>query len=332
MQPSFWLRIVRQVQACIVLLPPPPPFPPMASNFDDLEAWPLGDEMFQDRAVVASDSNPEPASWMFSMESSPDPASSVLVTGNMRQDSDPGADMFARSMWSCKTDHAAAIQSLQQLMRFESQNVGSEGSSASTTSLGKRATHPTSYSSSSKKSSPPTRTAKSEEFHLAASSSKSLGSFGSTTSSSLQSSDEKSTSGSRNSLSPPLPNNLSSLSNEHRAMLQGIVANRRQFLSNSRKSNLEKLYLQACPEEEVLLHVIRTYVSKIPRNHSRLQLDQGTQALRHFIEMQLCIPFENFLITDPKLPGNAVCHSFLSLLRFDLIYAYFFVVVSHHSV
>jgi hypothetical protein len=71
---------------------------------------------------------------------------------------------------------------------------------------------------------------------------------------------------------------------------------------------LEKLYGQNLnSEEEMLSHVIRTYISKIPRDHSRLQLDQSTQALRHFIEMQLCIPFENFLITDAKLPGIKHC-------------------------
>ena len=59
----------------------------------------------------------------------------------------------------------------------------------------------------------------------------------------------------------------------------------------------------------MLSHVIRTYISKIPRDHSRLQLDQSTQALRHFIEMQLCIPFENFLITDAKLPGTVLLTS-----------------------
>jgi hypothetical protein len=94
------------------------------------------------------------------------------------------------------------------------------------------------------------------------------------------------------------------LSDEHRSTLQSIVASRRQFLSRSRKSNLEKLYGDnQNSEEEMLSHVIRTYIFKIPRDHSRLQLDQSTQALRHFIEMQLCIPFENFLITDAKLPG-----------------------------
>jgi len=111
------------------------------------------------------------------------------------------------------------------------------------------------------------------------------------------------------------------LSDELRAALKGVVASRRQFLSNNRKSNnLENVYLKSCSDEEaLLLQIIRSHVSKIPRDHSRLQLDCGTQALRHFIEMQLCIPFENFLITDPKLPGDVVRE-----LRHPLPFLYFF--------
>jgi len=307
----------------------------MASNLDDLEVWPLSDEIFQesDRPEGASVSNAEPTSWGFSLEEpSLDPASSVPGAGN-RLDSDLVADIFAKSLWSSKADATADVQSLEQLMRFDPPNsAGPEGCSSSnastSSSLGKRHIHPTVYSSSSKKSGPPTRSLKSDRFHLAASSSMSLGSFGSTVSSSSESSPVSSheiTSSSRGSLSPPLPRNLSLLSNELRSTLQGIVASRRQFLSNNRKSNLEKLYLEACPEEALLLHIIRTHVSKIPRDHSRLQLGQGTQALRHFIEMQLCIPFENFLITDPKLPGDVV-RQWRHALSFSFFFCLFCVV------
>jgi hypothetical protein len=271
----------------------------MSSNFDDLESWPLGEIIFQDRAAMPS--MLESSSWNFSLEASPDPAHVLTGLGSFRQDSDPNSDLFAKSLFSSKADRAAASKSLEELMLHEKQSLAlvpsssSEASALSSNNLRKRGVSSDATSSHSKKSASLLRSPKSDEF---ASSSKSLGSFGSSSSSTEGSYEILS------SASPPLPRNLSLLSDEQRSTLQSIVASRRQFLSRSRKSNLEKMYGDnQNSEEEMLSHVIRTYIFKIPRDHSRLQLDQSTQALRHFIEMQLCIPFENFLITDAKLPG-----------------------------
>ena len=174
----------------------------------------------------------------------------------------------------------------------------SEVSSQSSSSVRKRVAPLEASSSLSKKSNSFVRSTHIGQFHSDVSASNSLGSFGSSSSSA------ESSYAIISSVSPPLPRNLSLLSDEQRALLQSIVASRRQFLSKNRKSKLDQLFGQnLSSEEEILMHVVRTYISKIPRNHSRLQLDQSTQALRHFIEMQLCIPFENFLITDAKLPG-----------------------------
>jgi hypothetical protein len=278
----------------------------MASNLDDMETWPLGEITFQDRGGSASLS--ESAYWNFATEGSPDPASSTLGLNSFRQESDAGSDIFGKSLFSCKADRAAASKSLEELMHLDQRmsTVATSGSedSSSTNILRKRSINSDTSRSSSKKSSLRQRSLAIDEFQAAISSSKSLGSFGSSSSSAESSYEILS------SVSPPLPRNLSLLTDEQRATLQSIVASRRQFLSKSRKSNLEKLYGQNLnSEEEMLSHVIRTYISKIPRDHSRLQLDQSTQALRHFIEMQLCIPFENFLITDAKLPGIECCLS-----------------------
>jgi hypothetical protein len=277
----------------------------MASNFDDMETWPLGEITFQDRATNSSLS--ESAYWNFVVEGSPDPVSSALGLGSFRQESDPSSDFFGKSLLSCKADRAAASKSLEMLMHLDERistaaTLSSSEGSSPTNLLRKRALSSDVSCSDSKKSSLSQRSPVSDVFQSAVSSSKSLGSFG-TSSSSAESCSEI-----LSSVSPPLPRNLSLLTDEQRATLQSIVASRRQFLSRSRKSTLEKLYGQNLnSEEEMLSHVIRTYISKIPRDHSRLQLDQSTQALRHFIEMQLCIPFENFLITDAKLPGIKHC-------------------------
>jgi hypothetical protein len=290
----------------------------MASNFDDMETWPLGEIMFQDRGTSASLS--DSAYWNFATEGSPDPASSTLGLVNFRQDSDNGSDIFGKSLFSCNADRAAASKSLEELMHLDERmsNVASLSSSqgsSSTNILRKRSIHSDASSSSSKKSSLHHRSPATDEFQAAVSSSKSFGTFGSSSSSAESSYEILS------SVSPPLPRNLSLLTDEQRATLQSIVASRRQFLSKSRKSNLEKLYGQNLnSEEEMLSHVIRTYISKIPRDHSRLQLDQSTQALRHFIEMQLCIPFENFLITDAKLPGKQFFPSCIFPLEYILLH------------
>jgi hypothetical protein len=277
----------------------------MSSNFDDLESWPLGEIVFQDRAASMLES----ASWNFSPEASPDPAHALQGLGSFRQDSDPNSDLFAKSLLSSKADRAAASKSLEELMLRENHSlavVSSSNSQASALSSSyprKRGPSSEGTISHSKRSALVLRSPRSDDFASPrsndfASSSKSLRSFASSSSSTEGSYEILS------SVSPPLPRNLSLLSDEQRSTLQSIVASRRQFLSRSRKSNLEKMNGENLnSEEEMLSHVIRTYIFKIPRDHSRLQLDQSTQALRHFIEMQLCIPFENFLITDAKLPG-----------------------------
>jgi hypothetical protein len=255
----------------------------MASNFDDVEAWHLGDELFHD-SVVPTISEAE--SWAFSMEGSPDPNCSALC--NFRADSDPCSDIFGKSLISFTADRVAASRALERLILHEEQLTSVTTPSSSDCS-----------SSSAVNSRKRARPSKSDDFQIASSASKSLGSFGSSSSSAETFCEILS------SVSPPLPRNLSLLTDEQRNSLQSIVASRRLFLSKNRKKNLENIFGERLnSEEEILSHVIRTFISKIPRDHSRLQLDQNTQALRHFIEMQLCIPFENFLITDAKLPGT----------------------------
>jgi hypothetical protein len=297
----------------------------MASNVDELDTWPLYDEkMFQEGDGMAS--MMDSGAWSFSMEASPDPSCLATGLGAFRQDSDSGADIFGRSQVSSKADRAAASKSLEELMLHDRRNVAvaafpsSEISSLSSSSNRKRGAPLEASSSHSKKGSSLIRLPKYDEFQLALSSSKSSGSFD-TSSSSAESSYAI-----LSSVSPPLPRNLSLLSDEQRATLQSIVASRRQYLSRNRKSKLEKLYGENLNSEEAILsHVIRTYISKIPRDHSRLQLDQSTQALRHFIEMQLCIPFENFLITDAKLPGDvAIIASSVTISCF--LFSMFFIV------
>ena len=250
--------------------------------------------------------------WTFTMEASPDPSFATGLSALGQDSSDPIVGIFGRSHLSSKADRAAASRSLEELMLHEKGNSSavaessSEAGSLSSSYLRKRSAplDTCSNSSHSKKSSSLVRAPKVDEFQVAVSSSKSFGSFTSSSSSA------ESSYAILSSVSPPLPRNLSLLSDEQRSTLQSIVAARRQFLSKSRKSKLEKLYGENLnSEEEMLSHVIRTYISKIPRDHSRLQLDQSTQALRHFIEMQLCIPFENFLITDAKLPGTVLLTS-----------------------
>jgi hypothetical protein len=274
----------------------------MAANIDEPETWPLEDMMYRDSTGMPTMLD----AWGFSMEASPDPASIISGLDDFRQDSDPGVGIFGKSQMSSKADRAAASKSLEELMLHDRRLVvaaspksTSELSSQSSSSVRKRVAPLEASSSLSKKSNSFMRSTQIDQFHSDVSASNSLGSFGSSSSSA------ESSYAILSSVSPPLPRNLSLLSDEQRAVLQGIVASRRQFLSKNRKSKLDQLYGQnLSSEEEILSHVIRTYISKIPRNHSRLQLDQSTQALRHFIEMQLCIPFENFLITDAKLPGT----------------------------
>lgn len=277
---------------------------------DDLDTWPLGEIMFQDREGMGTVMD-SPA-WTFTMEASPEPSFATGLSALGQDSSDPSVSIFGRSLLSSKADRAAASKSLEELMLHEKANSSavavssSEDGSLSSSYLRKRSAplDACSNSSHSKKSSSLVRVPKFDEFQVALSSSKSLGSLNSSSSSG------ESSYAILSSVSPPLPRNLSLLSDEQRSTLQSIVAARRQFLSKSRKSKLEKLYGENLnSEEEMLSHVIRTYISRIPRDHSRLQLDQSTQALRHFIEMQLCIPFENFLITDAKLPGHPIVHA-----------------------